>query len=105
MLQNIVAFYNMAQQAVEHTAQSENRITWATIRENLGDNITQLTRMKFKVCRGLPCPHPTASSLTPLFSVCTIFPQNHYTEGEASIKAEFAKLHDDMQDAFRKLEE
>lgn len=49
MLQNIVAFYNMAQQAVEHTAQSDNKITWAIIRENLGDIIHQLTRMKFKV--------------------------------------------------------
>ena len=49
MLQNIVAFFNMAQQAVEHTSQSDNRITWATIKDNMGDIIHQLTRMKFLV--------------------------------------------------------
>lgn len=50
MLTNIVAFYNLAQQAVEHTAQSDNKITWAIIKDNLADIIHQLTRMKFKVC-------------------------------------------------------
>ena len=49
MLSNIVAFYNLAQQAVEHTAQSDSKITWAIIRENLGETIHQLTRMKFTV--------------------------------------------------------
>lgn len=49
MLQNIVTFFNMAQQAVEHTSQSDNKITWATIKDNLGDIIHQLTRMKFVV--------------------------------------------------------
>ena len=49
MLQNIVMFFNMAQQAVEHTSQSDNKITWATIKDNLGDVIHQLTRMKFLV--------------------------------------------------------
>lgn len=49
MLQNIVAFFNQAQHAVEHTSQSDNKITWATIKDNLGDIIHQLTRMKFLV--------------------------------------------------------
>ena len=49
MLNNIVAFYNLARQAVEHTAQSDNKITWAIIKDNLSDQIHQLTRMKFKV--------------------------------------------------------
>lgn len=49
MLSNIVAFYNMAQQVVEHTSQSDNKITWAIIKDNLGDLISKLTRMKFKV--------------------------------------------------------
>lgn len=49
MLSNIVAFYNLARQAVEHTAQSDNKITWAIIKDNLSDQIHQLTRMKFKV--------------------------------------------------------
>lgn len=50
MLSNIVAFYNMAQQAVEHTSQSDNKITWAIIKDNLGELISKLTRMKFMVC-------------------------------------------------------
>ena len=31
--------------------------------------------------------------------------QNHYVEGEEKVKADFSKLHEDMQEAFRKLEE
>jgi len=31
--------------------------------------------------------------------------QNHYTDGEEKIKGDFVKLHEDMQEAFRKLEE
>ena len=49
MLNNIVTFYNLARQSVEHTSQSDNKITWAIIRDNLSDQIHQLTRMKFKV--------------------------------------------------------
>lgn len=49
MLNNIIGFYNMAQQAVERTAQSDNKITWGIIREQLADSIYQLTKMKFKV--------------------------------------------------------
>ena len=49
MLQNIVAFYNLAQRSVENTAQSDNKITWAIIREQCSDIIHQLTRMKFMV--------------------------------------------------------
>ncbi len=49
MLSNIVAFYNMAQQVVEHTSQSDSKITWGIIKDNLGDLISQLSRMKFMV--------------------------------------------------------
>ena len=49
MLNNIVAFYNLSQRAVEQTAQSENKITWATIKDQLSDYIHRLTRMKFMV--------------------------------------------------------
>ena len=49
MLYNIVGFYNMAQQAVERTSQSDNKITYAIIKDHLGDCMQQLTRMKFKV--------------------------------------------------------
>ena len=49
MLQNIILFYDLARHAVETTAQSENKITWAIIRENMGDIMYQLSSMKFKV--------------------------------------------------------
>ena len=52
MLSNIIGFYNMAQQAVERTAQSDNKITWGVIKEQLGESIHQLTRMKFRVSLG-----------------------------------------------------
>lgn len=78
MLSNIIGFYNMAQQAVEKTSQSDNKITWAIIREQLSDSIHQLTRMKF---------------------------ENHYEIGENDVKIKFSKLYEDMQEAFRKLEE
>ena len=55
MLNNIIGFYNMAQQAVERTAQSDHKITWATIKDQVGDSIHQLTRMKFLVSL---CVHP-----------------------------------------------
>ena len=51
MLSNIVAFYDMARHSVESTAQSDNKVTWGIIREQMGDNILyELTSMKFKVC-------------------------------------------------------
>ena len=50
MLQNIVGFFDLARHAVETTVHSENKITWAIIREQMGDNILyQLSSMKFKV--------------------------------------------------------
>lgn len=49
MLQNMIAFYDLARHAVESTAQSESKITWAVIRESLGDIMYKLSSMKFKV--------------------------------------------------------
>ena len=49
MLNNIVTFYNLAQQSVERTQQSENKVTWAMIKESCNDIIFKLTRMKFEV--------------------------------------------------------
>ena len=40
-----------------------------------------------------------------LFSLWSSNLQNHYVEGEEKVKADFSKLHEDMQEAFRKLEE
>lgn len=47
MLQNIVGFYNLAQRAVENTSKSDNKITWAMIKDQCGESVHQLTRMKF----------------------------------------------------------
>lgn len=44
-----IAFYDLARHAVEATAQTENKITWATIRDHMGDIMYQLSAMKFKV--------------------------------------------------------
>ena len=49
MLKNMISFYDMARHAVESTAQSENKITWAIIREQMGDTLYKLSSMKFKV--------------------------------------------------------
>lgn len=49
ILSNTIAFYDMARHAVESTAQSDNKITWAMIREHLGEILYKLSSMKFKV--------------------------------------------------------
>lgn len=46
----MIAFYDMARRAVETTAQSDNKITWSIIRENMSEILYRLTSMKFKVC-------------------------------------------------------
>lgn len=51
MLKNIISFYDMARHAVESTAQSENKITWNVIRDAMGNNMYQLSSMKFKVTK------------------------------------------------------
>lgn len=47
---------------------------------------------------------PIHSSLLPTLLLSSNL-QNHYVEGEEKVKADFSKLHEDMQEAFRKLEE
>lgn len=49
MLKNMISFYDMARHAVESTSQSENKITWAIIREQMGDTLYKLSSMKFMV--------------------------------------------------------
>uniref|UniRef100_A0A8D2JCE1 H(+)-transporting two-sector ATPase n=1 Tax=Varanus komodoensis TaxID=61221 RepID=A0A8D2JCE1_VARKO len=78
MLQNMIAFYELARHAVESTAQSEHKITWATIRESLGNIMYKLSSMKF---------------------------QDPAKDGEAKIKAYYAQLNEEMQNAFRNLED
>ncbi|XP_074020534.1 V-type proton ATPase catalytic subunit A-like [Numenius arquata] len=78
MLQNMVTFYELARHAVEATGAGERRVTWATIRENLGDILYKLSAMKFK---------------------------DPVKDGEANITAAFAQLNEEMQAAFRNLED
>uniref|UniRef100_A0AAQ5XC62 H(+)-transporting two-sector ATPase n=1 Tax=Amphiprion ocellaris TaxID=80972 RepID=A0AAQ5XC62_AMPOC len=78
ILSNMIAFYDMARHAVETTAQSDNKITWAMIREHMGEILYRISSMKFK---------------------------DPVKDGEAKIKAEYAQLLEDMQNGFRTLEE
>ncbi|BET01406.1 unnamed protein product [Nesidiocoris tenuis] len=78
MLKNMIAFYDSARHTVESTAQSDHKITWAVIKESMGNILYQLSSMKFK---------------------------DPVKEGEAKIKADFEQLYEDMQQAFRNLED
>jgi len=78
MIRNMIAFYDMARASVESTAQSDNKVTWSLIRESLGDVMYRLSSMKFK---------------------------DPVKDGEANIKKDYDQLYDDMQTAFRNLEE
>ncbi|CAJ0564511.1 unnamed protein product, partial [Mesorhabditis spiculigera] len=78
MLKNMISFYDLARHSVESTAQSENKVTWATIRDHMGDLIYQLSAMKFKD------------------------PQK---DGEAKIKKDYDDLLEAMQNSFRNLED
>lgn len=78
MLRNIISFYDMARHAVESTAQSENKITWNVIRDSMGNILYQLSSMKFK---------------------------DPVKDGEQKIKADFDQLYEDIQQAFRNLED
>ncbi|UJR17132.1 hypothetical protein I4U23_004028 [Adineta vaga] len=78
MLRNIVTFYDLTRHAVEITAQSEKRITFNDIKTNFSDIIRQLATMKFK--------NPTIDS-------------------EEKIQRELDQLHEDIQTAFRDMEE
>jgi len=78
MMRNMIAFYDMAKTAVESTAQSDNKITWGIIRENLGDVMYKLSSMKFK---------------------------DPVKDGESNIKADYEQLHEEMSSAFRNLED
>jgi len=48
-MRNIIGFYDMARHSVESTAQSDNKITWAIIRDQMSDVMYKLSSMKFKV--------------------------------------------------------
>ena len=48
-MKNMIAFYDMARHAVETTATSDNKVTWAIIRDRMSDIMYKLSSMKFKV--------------------------------------------------------
>lgn len=48
----MISFYDLARHAVETTAQSDNKITWAMIREHMGEILYRISSMKFKVRGG-----------------------------------------------------
>lgn len=78
ILKNMMLFYDLSKHAVETTAQSDNKITWVTIKDHLGDLMYQLTSMKFK---------------------------DPVKDGEEKIKKDFDDLAEAIQQAFRNLEE
>ncbi|CAG5088142.1 Oidioi.mRNA.OKI2018_I69.PAR.g11747.t1.cds [Oikopleura dioica] len=76
MMKNMIHFYDLARNAVENTAESENKVTWNVIREACGPLMHSLSSMKFK--------DPVA-------------------DGEADIKAHFEKLNEDLSTKFNSL--
>ena len=78
MLNNLIGFYDAARHAVESTAQSENKITWNTIKDHMGGILYELSSMKFK--------DPSKDS-------------------EKKIRADLNELNERMLAAFRDLED
>lgn len=112
ILSNMISFYDMARHAVETTAQSDNKITWAMIREHMGEILYRISSMKFKVRRvqnSTLLVHATRGSSHGVFFLCVClcvwWIQDPVKDGEAKIKADYAQLVEDMQNAFRTLEE
>ncbi|CAJ0593817.1 unnamed protein product [Cylicocyclus nassatus] len=77
MLKNMIAFYDLARHAVETTAQTDNKVTWAVIRDHLGDLMYQLSSMKFK---------------------------DPVKDGEEKIKKDYDELLEALNTGFRNLE-
>jgi V-type H+-transporting ATPase subunit A len=78
MLKNMIAFYDFSKHAVEATAQSDNKVTWNTIRDHMNDIMYQLSSMKFK---------------------------DPEKDGEEKIKKDYDELYEQMQTSFRNLED
>lgn len=78
MMKNIIAFYDMARQVVNRTAQSENKVTWQHIRDSMGPIMYELSSMKFK---------------------------DTFKDGEVKIQKEFDEIYENIQAAFRNLED
>nr|AJO70185.1 V-H-ATPase subunit A [Cherax cainii] len=78
MMRNIVAFYDMSRQIVNRTAQSDNKVTWQIIRDSMGQILYELSSMKFK---------------------------DTLKDGEPKVQKDFDELYENIQQAFRNLED
>lgn len=78
MMRNVIAFYDMSKQIVNRTAQSDNRVTWQIIKDSMGNILYELSSMKFK---------------------------DTFKEGEAKVKKDFDEIYENIQQAFRNLED
>lgn len=78
MMRNIIAFYDMSRQIVNRTAQSDNKVTWQIIRDSMGNILYELSSMKFK---------------------------DTFKDGEAKVKKDFDEIYENIQQAFRNLED
>ena len=72
----MIHFYDLARNAVESTADSEAKVTWAVIREGCGDLLYKLSSMKFK---------------------------DPVKDGEVQIKSDFEKLNEDLSQKFQQI--
>jgi V-type H+-transporting ATPase subunit A len=78
MMKNIIHFYDQARHSVESTAQSDNRITYNTIREAMNETIYKLCSMKFK---------------------------DPVKDGKDKILRDFEELNEEISTGFRNLED
>ncbi|KAK0403818.1 hypothetical protein QR680_017137 [Steinernema hermaphroditum] len=76
MLKNMIAFYELARNAVESTAQHDQKVTWNSIREEMGELLYELSSMKFK---------------------------DPVRDGEEAIKTHFDDLNERLHTAFHNL--
>jgi len=77
MLKNIIAFFNLGLKSIENTSSSENKITFNTIRTQLGDLMYKLSSQKFQ----------------------------KPSDGEEKLVAHFRALYEEILQAFRQLED
>ena len=102
----MIGFYDLAKTAVD-SAKGDNRITYAMIKEAMGDIMYQLSSMKFKVPLCL-----FIDSIATVFYlyfvhtfICSFYFQDPVKEGEAKIRKDYEELYENMQQAFRNLED
>jgi len=77
LMKNIVLFFNLSVKAIENSAGSDNKITFNIIKNRLGDLLHKLSSQKFQ----------------------------KPSDGEERLVAHFKALNEEIQQAFRQLEE